>query len=291
MDNFKNKINKFLNYIPGFRHRNKIIMILSFFYYVIAISAIITSPASQKIGAFLFIGSVAFFVAYTIDLLKKYNILWDAIKHPNENRKLIKKNLLMILLSVSIFFFGGIFIGMGAPKVDSKPVVKTESENVAITSTVPFESTKPIVTLKPTTAVIVKPTTTNTPTITKSTEPTSVPENTNEIIATPSILPTDTSSSIEEPKATQEPKLETAITTLEPTIAPTEKPELESFPTAQVTVGEVIEVSYIGNSSTRKFHEPNCRAVKKMNSSNIVKLNSREKAINSGYDPCGICNP
>lgn len=51
------------------------------------------------------------------------------------------------------------------------------------------------------------------------------------------------------------------------------------------------ERAYIGNSSTRKFHRPDCSSVKSMKSKNKVTLSSREEAIAEGYTPCKRCNP
>lgn len=49
---------------------------------------------------------------------------------------------------------------------------------------------------------------------------------------------------------------------------------------------------YILNESSKKFHNPNCSAVKKMSDTNIKKSNeSRSSLIGKGYSPCGICNP
>ena len=51
------------------------------------------------------------------------------------------------------------------------------------------------------------------------------------------------------------------------------------------------DASYIGNKNTKKFHHSYCGSVKQMKDSNKVPLNSREQAINLGYDPCGNCSP
>ncbi|WP_313413120.1 stalk domain-containing protein [Sedimentibacter sp.] len=49
--------------------------------------------------------------------------------------------------------------------------------------------------------------------------------------------------------------------------------------------------SYIGNSNSLKFHYPTCSSVSTMTDSNKVYFDSREEAINKGYEPCGRCNP
>ena len=50
--------------------------------------------------------------------------------------------------------------------------------------------------------------------------------------------------------------------------------------------------TYILNTSTKKFHKPSCRDVKKMSTKNRSDVTwSRSKVVNSGYSPCGHCNP
>lgn len=49
---------------------------------------------------------------------------------------------------------------------------------------------------------------------------------------------------------------------------------------------------YVLNTSSRKFHYPECRAVSTMNDSHYQESTaSRDELISSGYSPCGICNP
>lgn len=48
---------------------------------------------------------------------------------------------------------------------------------------------------------------------------------------------------------------------------------------------------YVLNTSTHKFHRPSCSSVKKIKPENYSTTDSREDAINSGYEPCGKCNP
>lgn len=50
-------------------------------------------------------------------------------------------------------------------------------------------------------------------------------------------------------------------------------------------------VSYVGNSNSRKFHYANCTTLKKMNPNNRVTFNSRDEAIKKGYVPCKRCKP
>lgn len=49
--------------------------------------------------------------------------------------------------------------------------------------------------------------------------------------------------------------------------------------------------SYVLNTSTHKFHYPNCRSVPKIAPQNYATANSRDEIIAQGYSPCGNCNP
>ncbi|WXJ79113.1 hypothetical protein MTMBA_11950 [Moorella thermoacetica] len=48
---------------------------------------------------------------------------------------------------------------------------------------------------------------------------------------------------------------------------------------------------YIGNSSSKKFHYPDCQWAQKISPRNRVEFISREEAINAGYRPCKVCQP
>lgn len=49
---------------------------------------------------------------------------------------------------------------------------------------------------------------------------------------------------------------------------------------------------YIINVNSGKFHEPDCSGVVMMNEENKLRFNGkRQKLIDSGYSPCGLCNP
>jgi hypothetical protein len=71
------------------------------------------------------------------------------------------------------------------------------------------------------------------------------------------------------------------------------------FTTNGLTIEEVkqlardvsIEVQYIGNKNSKRFHLPTCRSVRQMSEKNKVEFSSREEAIEHGYTPCGDCNP
>ncbi|WP_194174734.1 Ada metal-binding domain-containing protein [Desulfofundulus thermobenzoicus] len=46
---------------------------------------------------------------------------------------------------------------------------------------------------------------------------------------------------------------------------------------------------YIGNSNSKKFHYPDCQWAQKISPSNRVEFNTREEAVNAGYQPCEGC--
>ena len=49
---------------------------------------------------------------------------------------------------------------------------------------------------------------------------------------------------------------------------------------------------FVLNTNSKKFHLPSCSAVKKMKTKNKkVYKGKRSELINSGYEPCGMCNP
>jgi DNA-entry nuclease len=50
--------------------------------------------------------------------------------------------------------------------------------------------------------------------------------------------------------------------------------------------------TYILNTSSKKFHKPNCESVQKMSEKNKKQYSgTRQSLINNGYQPCGYCNP
>jgi hypothetical protein len=68
-------------------------------------------------------------------------------------------------------------------------------------------------------------------------------------------------------------------------VQPTDTPYIEP------TSPPAVECPYIGNSNTGKFHHFWCSSVDDMKEEHKVCLQSREEAINKGYEPCGNCNP
>ena len=58
------------------------------------------------------------------------------------------------------------------------------------------------------------------------------------------------------------------------------------------TAGEGEAVTYILNTSSHKFHYPDCSGVANMSEANKETFTgSREELIAQGYEPCGQCNP
>ena len=51
-------------------------------------------------------------------------------------------------------------------------------------------------------------------------------------------------------------------------------------------------VTYIANTSSKKFHKPECSSVSKMSDKNKLEITAtREQMIADGYIPCAVCNP
>ena len=49
---------------------------------------------------------------------------------------------------------------------------------------------------------------------------------------------------------------------------------------------------YVLNTSSKKFHDPDCSAVAKISASNKSEVqDTRDDLISQGYEPCGICKP
>ena len=71
----------------------------------------------------------------------------------------------------------------------------------------------------------------------------------------------------------------------------TTKPQTESAQLQQ-DGGEAAQNTYILNTSTHKFHKPDCGAIKTMAERNMQTVtDSREKILSDGYEPCKRCNP
>lgn len=75
-----------------------------------------------------------------------------------------------------------------------------------------------------------------------------------------------------------------AVTSTSPATSGTAVKEDTSSPTSAAT--------YILNTSTKKFHVPECSSIKQMNDSNKKEFSgSRDELILQGYEPCKKCNP
>ena len=54
----------------------------------------------------------------------------------------------------------------------------------------------------------------------------------------------------------------------------------------------VIDETYVLNTSTMKFHKPDCSAVESMSQKNRIDyMGPRDELIQEGYSACGICKP
>lgn len=60
----------------------------------------------------------------------------------------------------------------------------------------------------------------------------------------------------------------------------------------QPDIPDVSSSDYVLNTNTKKFHYPSCYSVSKINAENKeFYTGTRENLINSGYSPCGNCDP
>ncbi len=66
----------------------------------------------------------------------------------------------------------------------------------------------------------------------------------------------------------------------------------ESTNQSSITGDEYVnDESYtiIANTNTRKYHERNCRYIKKIKPENIIGFLTTIDAINNGYEACSVC--
>ena len=62
--------------------------------------------------------------------------------------------------------------------------------------------------------------------------------------------------------------------------------------TAEISESVETEADYILNTSTKKFHSPDCRYVSSIKDENKEEyVGNRDDLIAQGYSPCGTCNP
>ena len=82
--------------------------------------------------------------------------------------------------------------------------------------------------------------------------------------------------------------------TPKPSDSATPEPSPSNEPTAEPAPSPEIDNSrdYILNTNSKKFHNPGCSSVSSMNDINKKSFHgTRQEVINSGYEPCGRCNP
>ena len=60
----------------------------------------------------------------------------------------------------------------------------------------------------------------------------------------------------------------------------------------ETSAEEPVEITYVLNTNTKKFHYPYCSSVKDMKDKNKRETTlSRDEIIEQGYQPCGVCKP
>jgi competence protein ComEC len=73
-----------------------------------------------------------------------------------------------------------------------------------------------------------------------------------------------------------------------PTVSEKTEADAESA-TPAATASAAEGAAYIGNINSYKFHLPSCRTLPM--EKNRVYFNTRDEAVNAGFDPCGNCRP
>ncbi|MHC1723967.1 MAG: stalk domain-containing protein [Aminipila sp.] len=51
------------------------------------------------------------------------------------------------------------------------------------------------------------------------------------------------------------------------------------------------EATYVGNSSTKKYHKLDCRYANSIKAENVVYFKTKTDATTAGFEPCKVCNP
>lgn len=76
------------------------------------------------------------------------------------------------------------------------------------------------------------------------------------------------------------------------TEAAPEQQSVTATPIPEQNIEATLEVQYIGNRNTHKFHYPYCSSVDDMKENNKIPLCcTRDEAIAQGFISCGRCNP
>ncbi|NLD50733.1 MAG: hypothetical protein GX660_26635 [Clostridiaceae bacterium] len=81
----------------------------------------------------------------------------------------------------------------------------------------------------------------------------------------------------------------TTVVNVTPTTTPEPIPTISPTPEQIKSENALPQVVYIGNKNTKKFHRSSCSSLPYPK--NQVIFNSREEAINAGYEACKRCNP
>ena len=69
-------------------------------------------------------------------------------------------------------------------------------------------------------------------------------------------------------------------------------PEITSVTQPQSNPTPPDALSYVLNTSTKKFHTPDCSSVKSMSETNKqLYAGTRDSLVSDGYTPCGVCKP
>lgn len=90
------------------------------------------------------------------------------------------------------------------------------------------------------------------------------------------------------PTTKKEPKVESKVESKAESKAESHYEEPEESPKNENTDTH----TYILNTNTKKFHYPDCSAVKRMKDSNKEEFTgTRDEVISRGYDPCQKCFP
>lgn len=80
----------------------------------------------------------------------------------------------------------------------------------------------------------------------------------------------------------------------EPTSEYTQKtePEVTTTSKPETSEDEDIELDYVLNTNTKKFHYTSCKSVEEIKDKNREDYHgTRDKVIDRGFSPCGRCKP
>lgn len=70
------------------------------------------------------------------------------------------------------------------------------------------------------------------------------------------------------------------------------EPEVTTTPRREASEDEGIELDYVLNTNTKKFHYTSCKSVEEIKDKNREDYHgTRDKLIDRGFSPCGRCKP